>query len=140
MKVKLTGVWHNAKNKAGQPFISKTGKPYERCSIKTEEHGDKYLSGFGNKTTKEWQVGEEVDLIVEEKGDFLNFSLPKVEGGSSLDKETLMRLEKKLDAITWHVVEMAKSMKTGKPMYQSPEMEGIDVEKSGTLRDEEVPF
>lgn len=130
MKVTLTGVWHNATNKAGQPFMSKAGKPYERCSIKTAQHGEKYLSGFGNKTTKTWQVGEEVDILVEENGEYLNFSLPKVEVGglSELDREMFMRIEKKLDNVNWYIVEMAKAFKNKVPMYPTPEVEGIDVQ------------
>lgn len=145
MKVTLTGVWHNATNKDGKPFISKKGKPYERCSIKTQEHGDRYLSGFGNKTTKGWNVGDAVEIIVEESGNFLNFSLPKEEKGglTDMDREMFMRMEKKIDSINWHIIEFLRAQKGGQPMYPSPEVEGIDTSKSGDVPEinpEDVPW
>jgi len=55
MKAKLTYVRNEDK-------ISKAGKPYTRCSIKTEGTGDEWIDGFSNESTKSWQVGDEVEL------------------------------------------------------------------------------
>lgn len=111
MKVTLTGVWHNAKNKAGVEYKNKDGKPYERCSIKVTEYGDKYLSGFGNQVTKGWSVGDEIDILIEEKGEFINFSLPKKEAGmSDMDRETLRRIEQTVTNTNTHVMRIYKHL------------------------------
>ncbi len=46
--------------------VSKAGKPYSSCSIKTigSEGQDVWLHGFGNSTTKGWVKGQEVELDV----------------------------------------------------------------------------
>lgn len=113
-KVKLTSVYHNATNRDGKQYTTKEGKPYERCSIKTEQYGDRYISGFGSKTTHEWNVGDEVEIIIEEKGEYLNFSLPKtsIQGFSSEDRERLMRIESMLLALV---------PKTNKVEYPEPD-------------------
>lgn len=142
-KVTLTAVYHNDKDRNGNPYMSKAGKPYTKCNIKATEYGDKYISGFGNKTTQGWKVGDTVEIEITPNGEYLNFSVPKVTGGlSELDREMLMRMEKKMDNINFHIVEIAKGLK-GKTMYQSPEMEGIDVSKSGDVPEinpDDVPF
>lgn len=78
-KVTLTKIYTTDKDKAGNPLMSKTGKPYTRMSIKTEEYGDKYISGFKNKANESWKEGDTVEVIIEEKGEYLNFSMPKEE-------------------------------------------------------------
>ena len=148
-KVTLTAVYHNDKDRDGKPYVAqKTGKPYTKCNIKCAEYGDKYLSGFGNAVTKTWNVGDSVDIEIEQRGEYLNFSVPKkeVSGGlSDLDREMLMRIEKKIDSVNWHIVEFLRAQKGGQPMYPSPEVEGIDVSKSGDvpeaqIKEEDVPW
>lgn len=74
---KLTFVGRYDKKKDGTPLVSKAGKPYTSVRIKTEKHGDQYLSGFGNKDNADWKVGDEVEIEVEQKGEYLNFTTPK---------------------------------------------------------------
>ena len=52
----------------------------------TREHGEKWLSGFGNKDNAGWNVGDDVEIDVEQKGEYLNFSTPKNTNGT--DKPT----------------------------------------------------
>lgn len=73
-KVTLTKVFRSDKDKQGKPLMSKAGKPYSKCAIKTLEHGDKWLSGFGGAWNQNWQEGDEVQIDVEQKGEYLNFS------------------------------------------------------------------
>lgn len=143
--VTLTAVYHNDKDRDGKPYVAqKTGKPYTKCNIKVAEYGDKYLSGFGNAVTKTWNVGDTVEIEIETRGEYLNFSVPKKETGGGLsdqDRETLMRLEKKIDSINWHIIEFLKAQKSGKPMYPSPEVEGIKIEEPPEeLTEEAVPW
>lgn len=62
------------------PRISKkTNKPFVSVGIKTDQHGEKWLSGFANTENADWESGTVVDIDVEEKNNFLNFSTPKHE-------------------------------------------------------------
>lgn len=78
-KVILTRIYISDKSKAGVPFVSKTGKPYKKIAIKTVEHGDTWLSGFVNKTNEFWKEGDQVDIIIKQNGDYLNFETVKEE-------------------------------------------------------------
>lgn len=78
-KVKLTRIYTSNKDKSGNPLMSKAGKPYTRMSIKTEQYGDKWISGFQNASNKNWKDGDEVEVIISKKGEYLNFETPKQE-------------------------------------------------------------
>lgn len=78
-KVTLTRVFATDKNKDGTPLMSKLGKPYSKMSIKCVEHGDKWLGGFKNRENENWKEGDQVDVIVKQNGDFLNYEVPKAE-------------------------------------------------------------
>lgn len=77
MKVHLTDIKRYDKDKEGNPLKTKDGRPYTRLVIKTDEYKDKLISGFDNQETKNWQVSQEVEIEVEQKGEYLNFRLPK---------------------------------------------------------------
>lgn len=71
---------------------SVAGKPYTSLGIQTQEHGDKWLNGFGNPDNAHWKEGDTVDVEVKEvpKGDrvYLNFEMPqRRRGGGGLTKE-----------------------------------------------------
>lgn len=78
-KITLTRVFATDKNKDGTPLMSKLGKPYSKMSIKCVEHGDKWLSGFKGKENEFWKEGDQVDVIVKQNGEFLNYDVPKAE-------------------------------------------------------------
>lgn len=67
------------KNIKKQIKLSKAGKPYASVLLQFDEYKDgkgnhKWISGFGNKSTWEWKVGDDVQPDIEEKGQYLNFS------------------------------------------------------------------
>lgn len=71
-EVTLTSVFRKSKE-------TKYGiKP--QISIKTDIHGDKWLSSFNTRGTEDWKPGDIVQINVIEQGDFLNFK-PVVNGG-----------------------------------------------------------
>lgn len=78
-KITLTRVFSTDKNKDGTPLMSKLGKPYSKMSVKCVEHGDKWLSGFKGRENEHWKEGDQVDVIVKQNGDFLNYEVPKAE-------------------------------------------------------------
>ena len=78
-KVTLTKVYASDKDKNGNPLVSKTGKPYKKMSIKCVEHGDKWLSGFEGRDNANWKEGDQVEIIVKQNGEYLNYDVPKAE-------------------------------------------------------------
>ena len=92
-KIHITRVAVSDKNKAGEPYVNKfTGKVQKRIGIQCVEYGDKWLSDFISNPSDirlGWKAGDEATVIVEEKGDFVNFHLP--------DRNDL--LEQRVDAI-----------------------------------------
>lgn len=131
MKVTLTKVYRSTTNKDGSPLMSKAGKPYTRLSIKTDTHGDKYLSGFDGKQTASWKEGDSVDIDVEQKGEYLNFSVPKLPEGYTFPtqlQEELSIIKTMLGRIIG-ILEAQKDGETPKRSYHypTPEEEGIDL-------------
>lgn len=90
MQVKLTKVSRTTSDKEGNALKTKDGRPYTRISIKTEQHADKYLSGFENADTKNWKEGDTVEIDVTENGQYLNFKVPKKEDKVYDNTETIL--------------------------------------------------
>ena len=78
MKYKLTKVFRTTKDKEGNELKTRDNRPYERLAVKVAEHGDKWISGFGGKGNTYWKEGDEVEINIEQKGEYLNFSMPNV--------------------------------------------------------------
>lgn len=72
----ITKIYRSFKDKEGNKLVTKDGREYERVSIKTNEHGDKWISGFGSFGNKNWKEGDTVDIEVEQKGKYWNFKMP----------------------------------------------------------------
>lgn len=70
MQITLTAVSRKEKT-------SKAGKPFTSVGIRCNEYGERWLSGFANKDNAGWKVGDTVEVDVETKGEYLNFSVPK---------------------------------------------------------------
>lgn len=63
-----------------------SGKPFVSVAIKTQD--GRSISGFGNKDNQGWQAGDSVEVEIEQKGEYLNFSMPKgtfQKGGTTPD-------------------------------------------------------
>jgi len=58
---------------------TRDNKPYQMLGIKTDAHGEQWLSCFINQINRDRltqiKAGDVVELVVEKKGDFLNFKL-----------------------------------------------------------------
>jgi len=93
MKITLTKIFTTDKDKEGKPLVNRNGKEYTRMSIKTQEHGDSWLSGFLNNTNANWKEGDTVEVEVEkagDKGQYLNF---KTISGYQLLEQRIEKLE-----------------------------------------------
>ena len=80
MKLTLTKLFSK------EQISKKTNKPFTSLSIKTKEHGDRFLSGFGSKETQGWREGDVIELDVTESDKldklgkpYLNWKLPNRE-------------------------------------------------------------
>lgn len=71
MQVKLSKIYLDDEK------IGKNNKPYRFLKIQTEEHGEKWISGFASAGNKDWKVGDFVEVEVIESGKYLNYKLPE---------------------------------------------------------------
>lgn len=74
MEITINKIYKNDKDKNGNLLKTKDGKLYTRLAIQTSEYGSKWISGFLGDWNKDWKVGDKVQLVVEQKGEYLNFS------------------------------------------------------------------
>jgi len=99
MKQTITSIFVNDKTKDGKPYRTHDGKKFKRVVIKVapdennpHEWDNQYLSAVIFNDTDPilgWQVGDNVDIKVYQKGGYWNFSVP-----SRLD-----RLEKRVETL-----------------------------------------
>lgn len=132
---KITRLNRTDTDKEGNALVSKQGKPYSRLSLKVESQGDKWVSGFGNAQNKDWKVGDEVDIIITPKDEYLNFSMPKKDAvNNDLLKEIFDNTETILNKLTGFKIDMETikaAVNPKKPVYPTRAGEGLD---------ESVPF
>lgn len=135
MKVTLTAV--NRKDRVS----TKTGKPFVSVGIKTNEHGEKWLSGFGNAGNASWKVGDVVDIDIEQKGEYLNFNTPKTATGMSQDdKDMLQKIYREVYA-TRQAVVLLKQVLEGKDTPTYPEYAGEpNFEPDEVINPADVPW
>jgi hypothetical protein len=96
MQAKLTKIYKTSNKKDGSPLIDRNGKPFTRLSIKVQEYGDKWLSGFSNPSNQTWREGDTVEIEVEQSGQYLNFKQPNPR---TANLQQLQTIEKKLDEV-----------------------------------------
>ena len=82
MQISITGISRKEK------VSTRTNKPFTSLGLKTQEYGDKWLSGFGNASNKDWKVGDTVEVEIEQKGEYLNFTTPKNANGTEKPSAT----------------------------------------------------
>lgn len=80
-KIKLETIFINDSRADGAPFIDKNGSPYKLAKITWEDgEATMFLGKFGEKdeaVIKNWKPGDEVEVVIERNGDFVNFKVPK---------------------------------------------------------------
>jgi len=106
MATKLTLTFVNRIEKISQ----RTNKPFTSMSIKAQEYGDRYISGFGNKANENWKAGDvvEVDEVKEVEKDgktYLNFEMPKF-GNNGEVMKSLERVENMLTKLHLGITEI----------------------------------
>jgi len=135
-KYKITRIYKTDKDKMGQPLMGK-GKPYTRMSVKVAEHGDKWISGFEGSQNKFWKEDDIVEMIIEQKGEYLNFSLPKKD---DLIVELSKKIELALLTLGRHelLIKNLTEKVEGKKLHV-PMPEGVDYPEE-EINSYDVPF
>lgn len=135
-KLTLSYVGRFTTKKDGTPLVGKTGKPYTSLRIKCNEYGDKYLSGFDNASTKDWKEGMTIEAEIEEKGEYLNFSVPKKEDLRATE------LENKLTTLTLRFNKLMQILvEKGILELPKPKIPGTEVDyPDEEIRPEDIPF
>jgi len=89
MECTIKKIIRKDRNKEGQPYVNKKGKPFTLISLQVEELPDEWISGFANDYNAEWKDGDKIDISITEKkvGDrlFKNFK-NLVQRSSRLDR------------------------------------------------------
>jgi len=81
---------------------ARTGKSFVSLGLKCQEYGEKWLSGFGSKDNDSWKEGDVVEVAVEQKGQYLNFTTPAKPRVTNSANEDVIR---KLTALSFDVGE-----------------------------------
>ncbi len=99
MKIKIQKIYVSDKAKDGTRFVSqKTGKPFKKIGILAEGN-PVWISSLifdENSPMLSWKTGDEVDIIVEQSGQYSNFRLPRKE---DLFEARILALEQKVGAL-----------------------------------------
>lgn len=79
--------------------MGKNGKPYRFLKIQTQEHGERWISGFASPENKDWKTGDTIEIEVIENGKYLNYKLGGRKPSKTWDKineldERLSKVEK----------------------------------------------
>lgn len=128
-KYKITRVHvSDTKKDTGQKYVDKTGRPFSRVGIQTEQTGDTWYSTLSYRETdreRSLKEGDVVELILETNGDFKNFKLPS-----------------KLDQLEVRVAELERRL-NGEPAKQTAEpltTEWPPEEPSQEIVPDDIPF
>lgn len=127
--VTITKIARYTTDKSGQPLKSKQGKPYTSVRIQTTEHQERWVSGFGNKENENWKEGDKVEIEIAEKGEYLNFSMPKKEDKIGDGIVSILNAVQTIKMQNIALNEKLDQILTGKKKtpYPTPEDEGIDI-------------
>ena len=69
------------KSKDGTPFKTRAGKPYKKVSVLIDDpkYSNEWLTCFAfdqNDSTLTWKPGDQVEIVIERNGQYLNFRIP----------------------------------------------------------------
>lgn len=109
-----------------QRTSTRTGKPFTSLGIKTDQHGDKWLSGFSNKDNEGWKEGDTVEIEVEQKDEYLNFTTPKRDSspaagnGATAELKNILLLK-----ILPLLIEIRENQGASKSNYPQPGEDGV---------------
>jgi len=134
MKLKIDKIITRSKNKDGEDYISKFGKPYVNVSINSD--GVWYSCFDYNGQTRNWAEGQEIDVEIEEKGQYKNIILPKKE---NVFMDRLGALEQRVSDLE-HVIGNKGTLEFKKKDKDFKAVSALSQAESGGDVDTELPF
>ena len=75
--VKIKSIFVYETNKDGVPYINRNDIEYKRVKLVLEDGRSLSALAYGGEAFLSWKSGDEVEVVIEQNGDFLNFSLPE---------------------------------------------------------------
>lgn len=118
--------------------LSKSGKPYARVVVQFNEYRDgkgnmAWVSGFGNKISWAWKVGDDVSPTVTQEGKYYNFTMDETED----DRLDVYRLPATIAFVMALFKGNAPAPKKT-PQQEVDNYAGSDDEED--IRQEDIPF
>ncbi len=102
MKVKLENIFFNSTKKDGQRNIDKNGNPFTMVAIfydggkKASMYCANERDGWKIDKMKQWREGDEIEIEIEQSGNFTNFKIPSK---AKLLEEENAKLRAQLEAL-----------------------------------------
>jgi len=128
MKVTITRI---SPGKSG--VSEKTGNPWRKVGIQTNQHGEKYINGFANGTTDNWKVGDTVDIDVEEHSQYgLQFKMKK----AAVSADDFVNLEQRVSMLEQAIKANGQSEATEQKILETL-IEGTPIQ--GHANDPAIP-
>ena len=98
-KIKIAKIFINS-DYQGKPFVNKKGEPYKMCILENGEgkKASMYIGMWKGAWDKKldvvsaWKVGDEVEVSLEQQGEYLNFNLPTSENKLEARVEALEKV------------------------------------------------
>jgi len=113
MQVDLTFVKNEQK-------ISKAGRPYTACAIKTTQHGDKFINGLGGNITMNWNVGDTVECDIFEE-EYNGKMYTKFKVASRMDQ-----VEKKVQSLEARILKLEQHGSSVNPVSTPPSAQAFE--------------
>lgn len=107
-KLTINKIYRNTTDREGNELKNRDGRPYTRVVLQTKEYPSDKISGFGTPENEAWKEGDVVEVLIEEKGNYVNFKMPKKEDKNPevlnkiLNAMTALRID--IEIIKEHVV------------------------------------
>lgn len=104
-KIRLEQVYINGEKQDGTQFVNKKGNPFKMCNIVFDggRKASMYIGQWNGSWDKkldivsQWQPNQEVTVVLEESGEYLNFNVPnETQKELASIKFRLARIEGKL--------------------------------------------
>jgi len=148
-KITVKTIKNYSTDKEGNPLTGKFGA-YYKYGLTCDEYPTKTLYGIGNKALT-WNAGEQYDIDLEEKGEWLNFKLPKKEDLATAGIEALEKrvanLEKNRSEFELKIKQAFESFKsdlslqtTGKFMTDKDYLDMESKNPLDLIKEDETPF
>ena len=125
MKIKIETIYINDSKQDGTAFVDKNGKPFKMANLKFDGKSASMFLGqqYGAKdlaTIQTWSAGMEVDIILEESGQYLNFKIPN-------------KTDKELESIKFRLSRIEGVLKLNNPQDTNTQDKPLNTPQGNTV-------